>query len=100
MMGIRTVFKSTGTLRQLLMNVKTPTLEMNGKEVVYQIPCQDCDSVYIGETGRSLGKRIMEHKYAVQRSETGRMEWQCMHGMKDTGWTGKEQRSLSRNNTS
>ena len=50
-MGIRTVFKSRGTLRQLLMNVKTPIPEMNRKEIVYQIPCQDCDSVYIGETG-------------------------------------------------
>ena len=46
-MGIQTVFKSRGTLRQLLMNVKTPTPEMNRKEVVYQISCQDCDSVYI-----------------------------------------------------
>ena len=36
---------SRDTLRWLLMNVQTPTPEMNRKEIVYQIPCQDCDSV-------------------------------------------------------
>ena len=36
---------------------------------MYQIPCQDCDSVYIGETGRSLGKRIAERKYAVKTGD-------------------------------
>ena len=78
-MGIPTVFKSRGTFRQLLMNLKTPTPEMNRKEVVYQIPCRDCDSVYIGETGRSLGKRIMERKYAVAVhawDEGHRVDWE------------------------
>ena len=51
------------------MNVKAPTPEMNRKEVVYQIPCQDCDSVYNGETGRSLGKRRTERKYAVRNGD-------------------------------
>ena len=35
------------------------------KGVVYQIPCADCDHVYIGETGRPLKTRIAEHKRAV-----------------------------------
>lgn len=30
-----------------MMNTKTPTPELNRKEV-YHIPCQHCDSVYIG----------------------------------------------------
>ena len=49
--------------------MKTSTPEMNRKEVVYQIACQDCDSVYIGVTGRSIGKRITEHKYAVKTGD-------------------------------
>ena len=48
------------------MNVKITTPVMNKKEFVYQTPWQDCDSVSIGETGRSLGKRILEHIYAVK----------------------------------
>ena len=35
------------------------------KGVVYQIPCTQCNEVYIGETGRPLKTRISEHKRAV-----------------------------------
>ena len=35
--------------------------------VVYEVPCHDCDHVYIGETGRTLKKRLTEHKQAVRR---------------------------------
>ena len=52
------------------MNTKTPTPELYRKEV-YNIPCQDCDSAYIGKTGRSLGKGIADHTYVVDASGEG-----------------------------
>jgi len=61
------VFKSGGTLRQALTRVKTATPEMKKKEVIYEVPCMDCDKSYIGETGRSLQKRLTEHKAAVRK---------------------------------
>ena len=67
--GERTIFKSHGTLRQLLTKVKIRTSELKKKEVVYRVPCQDCDGAYIGETGRSLQKRLTEHKYAVRTND-------------------------------
>ena len=68
-LGVRTVFKSRNTLRQTLMNVKSRTPRECKRGAVYEIPCADCDSVYIGETGRSLKDRIKEHKYAVNRGD-------------------------------
>ena len=35
------------------------------KAVVYQISCSDCPAAYVGQTGRNLGHRIKEHKYAL-----------------------------------
>ena len=56
-------------MRQLLTNIKTRTPDLVKKEVVYRIPCQDCEASYIGETSRSLRKRISEHKYAVKSND-------------------------------
>ena len=39
------------------------------KGVVYEAPCQECDAVYIGETGRNLELRLKEHKAAVMRQD-------------------------------
>ena len=37
--------------------------------VVYEIPCQECTQiyVYVGETSRTLKKRMSEHKQAMKR---------------------------------
>ena len=39
------------------------------KGVVYQIPCAQCDKVYIGETGRPLKTRITTHKRALSTGD-------------------------------
>ena len=36
------------------------------KNLVYSIPCKDCDTVYIGETGRMKETHINEHKSKVK----------------------------------
>ena len=66
-LGISTVFKSSSTLRQSLVRVKNRIPPEKRKGVVYEIPCQDCEHVYIGETGRILQKRVTEHRSAVRR---------------------------------
>ena len=63
----RPVFKSRGTLRQLLVRVKAPRPEVERNNVMYEVPCMNCESVYVGETGRCVRKRIMEHKGVVRR---------------------------------
>ena len=68
-LGIRTLFKTQGTLRQTLMKVKTPNDRLKKKGVVYRIPCKHCNKFYIGETGRTVQKRIAEHKTTVRKGD-------------------------------
>ena len=51
------------------MRVKNARSELKMKEVVYEVPCKDCECSYIGETGRNLQKRLTEHKAAVRRGD-------------------------------
>ena len=51
---VKAVFKPYRTMRQILMKVKNPVPAEKKKGVVYEIPCQDCPQVYVGETGRTL----------------------------------------------
>ena len=34
---------------------------------IYKIPCKNCDSVYIGETGRDIRIRVNEHELSIKR---------------------------------
>ena len=60
--NIGTVFHSTNTLRSIFTHTKTPTPAKLQKNVIYKIPCNDCDAYYIGQTRRPLLKRIKEHE--------------------------------------
>ena len=62
------MFQQRRTLRSLLTRVKGPQKHVD-KGVVYQIPCAQCDEVYVGETGRPLKTRITEHKRAVSTGD-------------------------------
>ena len=66
-LGIKTIFKSSNTLRQSLVHVKNSIPEEKKKGVVYEVPCMDCEQVPIGETGRTMQKRVTEHKTAMRK---------------------------------
>lgn len=67
--GIQVVHKSDNTLRDLLCNLKdkVPPDDQSG---IYQIPCQDCSAVYIGQTRRKIKIRLREHRNAVVSNRT------------------------------
>ena len=67
---IRTIFQSNNTLRTLLVHVKNRVPDGKKKGEVYQIPCKECNLSYIGETGRTLKKRMTDHRAAVRRGDT------------------------------
>ena len=49
--------------------MKQPRPDSKKKGVVYEVLCKDCPNVYIGETGRTLERRITEHKTAMKKND-------------------------------
>ena len=67
--GVSTTLKPHRTLRQQLVHPKDKRPPQETAGVVYEIPCKDCDKVYVGETGRRFGVREKEHKKDVEQLE-------------------------------
>ena len=65
--NLKLITKPHRTIRQTLVNVKNRVPEEKKTGVIYEVPCHDCDHVYVGEIGRTLKKRLAEHKQAVRR---------------------------------
>lgn len=64
--GVKAVFKPRNYLRDQLGRLKDPVNKFDQSHLVYQIPCADCPTCYIGETSRCLQVRIGEHKRLSQ----------------------------------
>ena len=60
---IQVCFKGVNTLKSLLMHPKDKISINQKKDLVYHWECKadGCNSSYIGETSRALGKRVKEH---------------------------------------
>ena len=63
---ITTAMRPHTTLRQLLVHPKDKIEPGKTSGCVYEIPCCNCDLVYIGETGRQLELRLQEHRKEVE----------------------------------
>ena len=56
-------------MREALVKVKQPTSKLDKKGVVYEVPCGECNHVYIDEMGRTLRKRLTKHRAAVKKCD-------------------------------
>lgn len=60
--------KSNTNLGGLFSNLDK--LEITKKcNVVYRIPCKDCDKAYIGKTTQFLEKRLYQHGYNIRKKD-------------------------------
>ena len=66
---VTTAMRPHTTLRKLLVHPKDKVKKLKNNGVVYKIPCKNCNHSYIGETGRSLGVRLEEHKKDCENQE-------------------------------
>ena len=61
-LNIKVAFKTDNNIRKIL-RFRTPGKpeKLECKSGIYKIECNDYDSIYIGQTGRSFSKRFAEH---------------------------------------
>ena len=66
--NISLISKQSNSLKKQLIQTgsKTHDADTAVGPGVYVVPCQDCDSCYVGETGRALSVRLGEHKANVR----------------------------------
>ena len=50
------------TIGNILPKIKDSVYDIYKRGAIYKIPCKDCSSVYVGETGRWFNTRSSEHK--------------------------------------
>ena len=62
---LRPAYYSVNKIRDLFPSSKDP-IPTTKKSGVYRLACDDCNTVYIGQTGRRLGDRTAEHEKAVR----------------------------------
>ena len=64
-LDIGVVFKFENTIKNILIK-NSPKDNCN---VIYKIPCKDCNSIYIGQTGKDIDSRIAQHKYSIRTGQ-------------------------------
>ena len=64
LLGVKVAFSYFTIKDQLISHA--PKNDSGG---VYEIKCNGCESRYIGETGKTLDKRIQQHKYSVKSGQ-------------------------------
>jgi hypothetical protein len=62
---LRIAYKSPNTLNNILVKCKDKVEELN-RSGVYQLACNDCEGVYVGQTSRSFLTRSKEHYSAFK----------------------------------
>ncbi|XP_072039523.1 uncharacterized protein [Amphiura filiformis] len=66
--NISAAMKPHCTLRNMLVHPKDKRDPLNTTEVVYSIPCKNCNETYVSETGRKFGKRLEEHRAEADKA--------------------------------
>lgn len=67
--NFKVAYRTNNKLGTLIKNNKNKTGK-NQKCGVYKLKCGSCSKIYIGQTGRSFGKRIKEHKTSFNKKHS------------------------------
>lgn len=69
--NIKVAFKSQNNISNIIHNPKDKTNKFD-KSGVYKLKCSECDDFYIGQSGRSIKTRYLEHfrSYRLQKTDS------------------------------
>jgi hypothetical protein len=68
---LHVAFKKQHTLKQTFLPIQKGLDESKkSKQIIYKVPCKNCDLVYIGETARDRTTRMKEHEVAIRKNTT------------------------------
>ena len=67
--GYKLGHQLTHTLESKLSKLNDMRPDSDKCSVIYKIKCNECNHVYIGETGKELYKRVSEHMLSVRRGD-------------------------------
>ena len=67
--GVKVAMKPAHSIGRILPSPKNPLTFEEKICLVYQVPCFDCDFVFIGQTKRDLKSCLAEHKLAIRNQE-------------------------------
>ena len=67
--GVKVAIKPIHSIDRILPSPKDPLTLKEKSCLVYEVPCFDCDFVFIGQTKRDLKSRLAEHKLAIRNQK-------------------------------
>ena len=78
--GVNVAMRPVHSIRHVLPLPKDPYTSEDIDCIIYEIPCLDCNFVYIGQAKRDLQSRLTEQKRAIlnQKPEQSAL---CVHAM-------------------
>ena len=62
-LNINIIFKYSDTIKNMIIRNSPRETNHGG---VYYVPCKECNSGYIGQTGKLLDQRLKQHKYNIR----------------------------------
>lgn len=66
--SVRLATKTIRSTKNILGKVKDPVPNLEQHNIIYSIPCSDCNNVYIGMTTNHLKKRLSGHKSNINKT--------------------------------
>lgn len=66
--NINITHKSQNHIKQFFSKLKSRTPKLKQTHLIYEIPCNNCEGKYIGQTTQYLQERIKAHKYTKSAS--------------------------------